>query len=51
MEQLLSKQMGFSVTIDGDVSKYAVVHAIELVANFSLNTEKTTQQLQVVLNE
>ena len=51
IEQVLSKQMGFPVTIDGAGRTDAGVHAKEQVANFRLNTEKTTQQLQDVLNE
>ena len=43
--------MGFPVTIDGAGRTDAGVHAKEQVANFRLNTEKTTQQLQDVLNE
>ena len=51
IEQVLSKQMEFPVTIDGAGRTDAGVHAKEQVANFRLNTEKTTQQLQDVLNE
>lgn len=51
IEQVLSKQMEFPVTIDGAGRTDAGVHAKEQVANFRINTEKTTQQLQDVLNE
>ena len=43
--------MEYQVTSDGAGRTDAGVHAKEQVANFRLNTEKTTQQLQDVLNE
>ena len=51
LESCISKAAGYAVEVNGSGRTDAGVHAKEQVANFRINTEKTTQQLQHVLNE
>ena len=50
-KQVLSKQMRFPVTVDVAGGTEGGLFAKSQAANFRLSTEKTTQQLQDVLNE
>lgn len=50
IEAVLSKMVGHKVEINGSGRTDAGVHAIEQIANFKINTNKTTMQIMDYLN-